>query len=72
MHMIPARKGIERKLKKVREGDIVLIQGYLVDVDHISGWHWRSSMSRTDTGNGACELVFVESLLILSATEAFQ
>ena len=64
MHMIPARKAIERSLKKLREGDIVLIQGYLVDVYHISGWRWQSSMSRTDTGNGACELVYVESISV--------
>lgn len=64
MHMIPARKGIERSLKKLREGDIVLIKGYLVDVDHDSGWYWRSSMSRLDTGDGACELVYVESLVV--------
>ena len=66
MHMIPARKDIERSLKKLREGDIVHLRGYLVDVDHPSGWHWRSSMSRSDTGNGACELVFVESVLVES------
>ncbi len=64
MHMIPARKDIERTLKALREGDIVSISGYLVDVDHDSGWNWRSSMSRLDTGNGACELVFVESLSV--------
>jgi len=64
MHMIPARKDIERSLKKLREGDIVLIKGYLVDVDHDSGWYWRSSMSRLDTGDGACELVYVESLIV--------
>ena len=64
MHMIPARKGIERKLKKLREGDIVSISGYLVDVNHDSGWYWHSSMSRLDTGNGACELVYVESISV--------
>ena len=64
MHMIPAGKSIERSLKKLREGDIVLIRGFLVDVDHDSGWYWRSSMSRTDTGDGACELVFVEYLSV--------
>ena len=64
MHMIPAGKAIERSLKKLREGDIVLIKGYLVDVDHDSGWYWRSSMSRLDTGDGACELVYVESLSV--------
>ena len=64
MHMIPARKGIERKLKKLREGDIVSISGYLVDVGHDSGWYWHSSMSRLDTGDGACELVYVESMSV--------
>ena len=64
MHMIPARKDIERSLKKLREGDVVFIRGYLVDVDHDSGWYWHSSMSRLDTGDGACELVYVESLSV--------
>jgi hypothetical protein len=64
MHMIPARKSIERRLKNLRPGNIVELEGYLVDVDHASGWHWRTSMSRTDTGNGACEIVYVESLTV--------
>ena len=64
MHMIPARKDIERSLKKLREGDVVFIRGYLVNVDHDSGWYWRSSMSRLDTGDGACELVYVEFLSV--------
>jgi hypothetical protein len=62
MHMIPARDDIGRSLKKLREGDIITLRGYLVDVDHDSGWRWRTSMSRQDTGGGACEIVFVESL----------
>ena len=62
MHMIPAREDIGRSLKKLREGDIIILRGYLVDVDHDSGWHWRTSMSREDTGGGACEIVYVESL----------
>lgn len=64
MHMIPARKDVEGALKKLRVGDIVDIRGFLVDVDHESGWYWRTSMSRTDTGDGACELVYVESLIV--------
>jgi hypothetical protein len=49
---------------KVREGDVIVLQGYLVDVDHDSGWRWRTSMNRTDTGAGACEIVFVEFISI--------
>ena len=62
MHMIPAWMSVKRSLKKLREGDIVILKGYLVDVDHESGWRWRTSMSRTDTGAGACEIVYVESI----------
>ena len=56
MHMIPAAKGVQRTLKHLRHGDLVTIRGFLVDVDHDSGWNWRTSMTRDDTGAGACEL----------------
>jgi hypothetical protein len=26
------------------------------------GWRWRSSLTREDVGNGACELVWVERI----------
>lgn len=64
MHMIPAEKSIGKNLKALREGELVTLRGYLVDVDHPSGWAWRTSMSRNDTGAGACEIVYVESLVI--------
>jgi len=64
MHMIPATASIERSLTDLREGDVVVLQGYLVDVDHESGWKWRTSMSRTDSGAGACEIVYVESVSV--------
>ncbi len=64
MHMIPAADSVERSLMKLREGDIIVLQGYLVDVDHESGWKWRTSLSRSDTGAGACEIVYVESVSV--------
>ena len=64
MHMIPATTAIKRGLKRLRSGDIITLRGFLVDVDHDSGWYWRTSMSRMDTGAGACEIVFVESLSV--------
>jgi hypothetical protein len=38
---------------------VVQLQGWLIRTDDPSGWHWRSSLSREDTGAGACELVLV-------------
>ena len=62
MHMIPADAGIEKSLKKLRPGDVVRITGHLVDIDHGSGWSWRTSLTRDDTGQGACEIVYVEAV----------
>jgi len=64
MHMIPATQSVEQSLMKLRQGDVIALQGYLVDVDHKSGWKWRTSMTRTDTGGGACEIVYVESITV--------
>jgi hypothetical protein len=62
MHMIPANAAVARKLEEVRPGHIVRLRGYLVAIRADDGWQWRSSLSRTDTGNGACELMWVESV----------
>ena len=65
MHMIPASDMIERRLMLVRPGQTVRIEGWLVEALGSDGWRWRSSLSREDTGNGACELVFVRDLQVL-------
>jgi hypothetical protein len=59
MHMIAATPDVERALKSVRPGQIVKLAGYLVEARAADGWTWRSSLSREDTGAGACELVWV-------------
>ena len=64
MHMIPADRYTAKQLTSLRPGAIVSIQGYLVDVDRADGWQWRTSMSRDDTGAGACEIVWVEQIFI--------
>jgi len=60
MHLIPADANVEREIKRTRDGDIVRFDGYLVEVDGENGYRWISSLSRADSGAGACELVWVE------------
>ena len=62
MHMIPANAAVAAALGRVRAGDSVRIDGWLVALSADDGWRWRSSTSRTDTGDGACELVLVCSV----------
>jgi hypothetical protein len=65
MHMIPADGVIERRLKAVRPGQTVRIDGWLVEAQASDGWRWRSSLTRDDTGAGACEVIFVRDVQIL-------
>lgn len=62
MHMIAADRNVEKTLESIRPGQIVSFDGYLVEAQASDGWKWRSSLSRNDTGNGACELVLVKSI----------
>lgn len=60
MHLIPADSVVARQIEKMRVGQIVRLRGRLVRADAQDGWHWVSSLSRDDTGAGACELFWVE------------
>jgi hypothetical protein len=62
MHLIPATTGVAKRLSRVRAGNLVHFKGYLVKVEAPDGWRWVSSLTRSDTGAGACELVWVEDL----------
>ncbi|GAA4870530.1 hypothetical protein [Luteimonas vadosa] len=59
MHMIPSDDATARALSRLREGDRVRIDGWLVEAAAPDGWRWRSSLSRDDEGSGACEVVYV-------------
>jgi len=62
MHMIPANAAVAATLADVREGQRIRLSGQLVRVDGENGFTWSSSLSREDTGNGACELIWIEQL----------
>ena len=48
----------------VAPGQVVALEGYLVKVISKDGWRWQSSLTRNDTGNGACEVIWVEEVEI--------
>lgn len=62
MHMIPANPRIANILAALRPGERITLSGQLVEVAGEDGFSWISSLSREDTGAGACELVWVEQL----------
>ncbi len=62
MHVIAANKAVAKAVKRLRRGEFVAMRGYLVNVGGPNGFHWNSSLRRDDTGNGACEVFYVESI----------
>jgi len=65
MHLIPADDMIKDSIDRARKGDLIKLSGYLVSVTAKDGWNWKSSLTRDDTGNHACELIWVEKFEII-------
>lgn len=65
MHMIPASAAVAATLDRLQAGARIRLSGQLVRVEGDDGFQWVSSLSREDTGAGACELVWVEQLTVL-------
>lgn len=66
-HIIPANDTIKNAVRRVKEGQKVKIDGYLVDVRYITTegeYTQNSSLTRSDSGDGACEVVYVEKLQV--------
>jgi hypothetical protein len=64
MHIIPKNERVKEQLSQIRKGDVVTLSGSLVRVDASDGWSWVSSLTRNDTGDGACEVVLVDNIII--------
>jgi len=61
-HVIPADERIRKELGRLRVGEVVRLTGSLVDANRDDGAWVRTSLSRSDTGAGACEVLLVESV----------
>jgi hypothetical protein len=66
-HLISADETIRDQVKTVRVGDQIRVRGYLASYSNDKGGKRGTSTTRTDTGDGACETVFVEDFEIVKA-----
>ena len=66
VHLIPSNEELKTTIASLRKDMTVHIKGQLVQLSDGSGWTWKSSLSRDDTGPDASELMWVESLEILN------
>ncbi|MCC6157625.1 MAG: hypothetical protein IT350_06190 [Deltaproteobacteria bacterium] len=66
-HVIAASDNVRRAVARLREGQVVRLDGHLVD---LHGTHdgreifWKSSRARDDDGAGACEVFLVQGVRV--------
>jgi hypothetical protein len=67
-HLITDNARIAKKVRSVKIGDQVHFRGYLAEYSHNHGFPFNrgTSIVRTDSGNGACETVYLEDFEILA------
>src|SRR5262245_39732813 len=68
-HVIPADNTIARRVRAIRAGDQIRMRGLLVDYAVSSGgrdvFTRRTSLTRKDTGNGACEILYATEMEVI-------
>lgn len=67
-HLIPSDEKTEKLISNIDKNDFIRIEGYLVNIRGEKGnkyYTWNSSTSRYDTGDGACEVVYVTDVVWL-------
>lgn len=59
-HTIPASDEIKKAIGRTKKGQLIRLSGYLVDITtEGENFDRKSSTTRTDTGAGSCEIMYV-------------
>lgn len=69
-HLLSENDIINQKIMRAEEGDQIYLKGYLVQYSQ-DEFKRGSSVSRTDTGNGACETIYITDFEIIKEANVF-
>ncbi len=65
-HLVTNNDAIKAALMQAEPGDLIHLQGVLAEyVNHSLGYTRGTSTTREDTGQGACETIYVDSFDII-------
>jgi len=64
-HVLAHEESIQKAIKSAEIGDQIRFRGKLAKYSHAGGFHRGTSTTRTDSGNGACETVYIEEFRII-------
>ncbi len=67
-HLVPANRNLAKALKSIKKNEIVEITGQLVNIEWMDekkgAQNYTTSLTRDDTGAGACEVIYVTRVKI--------
>ncbi|NEX22429.1 hypothetical protein G3480_19315 [Thiorhodococcus mannitoliphagus] len=63
-HMLSHDEYIQKAIKSAEIGDQIRFRGKLARYSHAGGFQRGTSTTRTDSGNGACETIYIEDFQI--------
>ncbi len=72
-HLLTDDPRLAKRLRELHVGDQVRLRGQLVEYSHDHGFafHRGTSVTRDDTGDGACETIFVRELTVIRRGSAW-
>lgn len=62
-HIVPESDAVKDDFFEVHEGDVVRMEGFLVDIKGPRDFTYRTSRKRSDSGPGACEIFLVTKVV---------
>lgn len=65
-HLLVGEDGVRYDVEDAQIGDQIRVRGVLAEYRTIDGFYRGSSTVRTDTGDGACETIYVQSFRVLA------
>ena len=72
-HLLTNNTSIKQTIMNVEPGDHIRIEGILVDyANPANGFNRKTSITRKDRGQGACETIFIERFDIVQQLNSFQ
>lgn len=69
-HIVPESDAVMDDFFEVHEGDVVRMEGYLVDIKGPRNFVYRTSRKRSDSGPGACEIFLVTKVVPVQSQSA--
>jgi len=70
-HLISEDESIRNRVRDIQIGDQIRVRGFLASYSNPRGGKRGTSITRTDTGDGACETVYIDYFKIVQAATSY-